>query len=47
MKLEFEAQSTDIRCHYCGKLIAREAKGEGEIELKCSKCKQINKIKFK
>jgi len=29
----------ELRCQKCGKLLA---KGEGKVEIKCSRCKKIN-----
>lgn len=39
-------QSSDVRCCNCGKLLAKEAMGDGKIELKCPKCKKLNKVTF-
>ena len=38
----------DIRCNYCGKLIAISDHGtvvDGLVQIKCPKCKGINDVK--
>lgn len=35
----------EYRCKNCGKLLFRvDKKTQGKIEVKCTKCKEINKI---
>ena len=41
------APEYNVRCHSCGWLLAKRMRlTEGHIEIKCPKCKSINKIMF-
>jgi hypothetical protein len=37
----------NLRCYNCGKLLGRHAGGITDWEIKCPKCKVLNKFKVK
>lgn len=43
----FETIGNDVRCSNCGTLLAKKSGFTvGNIEIKCHKCNNLNKIKF-
>lgn len=36
----------ELRCVKCGRLLERVLIGNGYIEIKCPKCKEVNKFRF-
>jgi len=39
------APVTDVRCTQCDKLLAKESISDGVFEIKCPRCKTINRVK--
>ena len=46
-QITYDHLTNEVRCHKCGKMIANRYKfSVGGVEIKCPRCKILNKIKF-